>query len=67
MERQTWTTCQGHDGSGLGENMAVVAEGDLNGCTEAFYRSALKQALRANYVKFHIDKTSESPICRMCG
>ena len=27
MERQTWTTCQGHDGSGLGENMAVVAEG----------------------------------------
>ena len=38
MERQTnaWTTRQGHDGSGLGEKMAVVAEGGPQGMYEAF-------------------------------
>ena len=29
--------------------------------------SAQEQALRTNYSKFHIDKTSESPLCRLCG
>ena len=28
---------------------------------------AQEQALRTNYSKFHIDKTSESPLCRLCG
>ena len=36
----------------------------LKGCTEAF--SAQEQALRTNYMKFHIDKTGESPLCRIC-
>ena len=35
-------------------------------CTEALICSAQEQALRTNYVKFHIDKTGESPLCRMC-
>ena len=26
-----------------------------------------KQALRTNYIKFHIDKNAESPLCRVCG
>ena len=44
-----------------------VAKGDMKGCTEALICSAQEQALRTNYTKFYIDKSSESPICRMCG
>ena len=42
MERQAnaWATCQRHDGSGLGENMAVVAEGG----PQRMYRSFLSAA-----------------------
>jgi len=29
--------------------------------------AAQEQALRTNYVKHEIDKTSECPLCRMCG
>ena len=42
-------------------------KGDLKGCTEALICSAQEQALRTNYVKFHIDKSIDSPLCRMCG
>ena len=42
-------------------------KGDLKGCTEALICSAQEQALRTNYTKFHIDKTADSPLCRMCG
>ena len=38
----------------------------LKGYTKALICSAQEQALRTNYIKFHIDKTSGSPICRMC-
>ena len=44
-----------------------LVKGDLKGCTEALICSAQEQALRTNYVKFHIDKTSDSRLCRMCG
>ena len=42
-------------------------KGGLKGCTEALICSAQEQAVRTNYVKFHIDKTIDSPLCRMCG
>ena len=29
--------------------------------------AANEQVIRTNYVKHHIDKTSESPLCRLCG
>ena len=29
--------------------------------------AAQEQAIRTKYVKHHIDKTSESPLCRLCG
>ena len=29
--------------------------------------STQEQALRAKYMRFHIDYTAESPLCRMCG
>ena len=34
---------------------------------EALICSAQEQALRTNYIKFHIDKNVESPMCGMCG
>ena len=39
--------------------MQVAKENNLRGCTEALICSAQEQALRTNYVKFHIDKTGE--------
>ena len=35
--------------------------------TEALICAARDQALRTNYVKHDIDKTLESPLCRLCG
>ena len=32
VRKNVWAVCQGHDGSGLGENMAVVAEKDPGKC-----------------------------------
>ena len=44
-----------------------MQKGDLKGCTEALICTAQEQALSTNYIKFHIDKNVESPMCRMCG
>ena len=35
--------------------------------TEALLCAAQEQAIRRNFVKSHIVKTSESPLCRLCG
>ena len=43
-----------------------LRKNNLKGCTEALICSAQEQALRTSYVKIHIDKTGESPLCRMC-
>ena len=40
---------------------------DLKSSTEALIFAAQEQAIRTKYVKFHIDKTIDSPACRMCG
>ena len=29
--------------------------------------AAQEQAVRTNYIQYHIDKTSDSPTCRLCG
>ena len=39
----------------------------MKGQTEVFICAAREQALRTNYVKHHIDRTAESPLCRLCG
>ena len=44
-----------------------LQKSDLKRCTEALICSAQDQALRTNYIKFHIDRTSASPLCRMCS
>ena len=43
-----------------------LRKSNLKGCTEALICSAQEQAPRTNYVKFHIDKTGESPLYRKC-
>ena len=35
--------------------------------TEALIFAAQEQALRTNYVTFNIDKSVDSPLCRMCN
>ena len=40
---------------------------DLKAETAALICAAKEHALRTNYIKFNIDKTVESPLCRMCG
>ena len=40
---------------------------DLKIGTGALIFAAQEQALRTNYVKFNIDKSVDSPLCRLCG
>ena len=40
---------------------------DLKVATEALIFAAQEQALRTNYVKFNIDKSVDSLLCRMCN
>ena len=44
-----------------------LVQSDLKVQTEATICAAQEQALRTNYIKNKIDKTSENPLCRMCG
>jgi hypothetical protein len=44
-----------------------LKKGDLKPETEVLLCAAQEQALRTNYVKFHIDRNVESPLCRLCG
>ena len=44
-----------------------LSRGDLKFGTESLLCAAQEQAIRTNYMKYHIDKTSESLLCRMCG
>ena len=43
-----------------------LRKADLKVETEAMLCAAQKQAIRTNYVKHKIDKTVQSPLCRMC-
>ena len=45
----------------------LLSRGDLKVGTEAFFCAAQEQAIRTNYIKYHIDKTSDSPMRRLCG
>ena len=40
---------------------------DLKIGTEVLLCAAEEQAIRPNYAKHHIDKTSESYLCRLCA
>lgn len=44
-----------------------LSKGDLKVGTEALLCAAQEQAIRTNYVKHKIDRSVESPLCRLCG
>ena len=44
-----------------------LVQSDLKVQTEATICAAQEQAVRANYTKNEINKTSENPLCRICG
>ena len=44
-----------------------LSRGDLKFGTESLLCAAQEQAIRTNYMKYHIDKTSESSLCRLFG
>ena len=41
--------------------------GNLKVETEDLICAAKDQALRTDSVKYHVDKSTESPLCRLCG
>ena len=43
-----------------------LSKSDLKSTTEALICAAQEQAIRTNYTKYAIDKTTDSPACRMC-
>ena len=44
-----------------------MRKSDLKECTEALICGTQEQSMGTNYIKYNIDKTAESPLCRMCG
>ena len=44
-----------------------LSRGDLKVGAKTLLCAAQEQAISTNYMKYHIDKTSESPLCRLCG
>ena len=44
-----------------------LSKSDLEIGTEALLCAAQEQTIGTNYVKHHFDKTSESPLYRLCG
>ena len=54
------------EGTDLVRSWEWMTNADLKPETEALITAAQDQALRTSYVKFHIDRTAETPLCRMC-
>ena len=44
-----------------------LVRSDLKVDIDILLCAAQEQAIRTNYVKHHIDRSIESPLCRMCG
>ena len=49
------------------ETWCWLRKADLKVETEAMLCAVQEQAIRTNYAKQKIDKTAQSPLCRMCG
>ena len=47
--------------------LEMARKGDLKIQTESLLCAAQEQPLRTNYLKFHIDKTANSPLCSNKG
>ena len=55
------------EGIGKEKSRLWLREYDVKIPSEALICSAQEQAIKTNYVKYHIDKSVDSPSCRMCG
>ena len=68
-EKDVWTDHKGNAGeSRQRQNMELVSQkSDLKVETEALLCTAQERAIRTNYVKYHSDKSTDDPLCRMCG
>ena len=55
------------DGTDKEKSWLWLRKCDLKIPSKALIRSAQEQAIRTNYVKYHIDKSVDSHSCRMCG
>ena len=56
-----------HESAGKEKSWFWMRKCNLKLPTEARICSAQEQERRTNYVKYHIDKSFNSPFCRMCG
>ena len=66
-EKKAWTICQRQGEQGYRQHMEMDEKRDLKGCTKVLICSAQEESKRTNYIKYNIDKTAESPLCRICG
>ena len=55
------------DGKDRIQSWNWLSGSDLKGCKKALIASAQEQAIRSTNTKFYRDKTSDSPMCKMCG
>ena len=44
-----------------------MRKSDLKGCTKALICIAQEQSIQTNYIKYNIDKSAESSLCRICS
>ena len=47
--------------------MSIVIQKWFEDRNETFLCATQEQAIKTNYIKHHIDKTNENPLCRLCG
>ena len=53
---------RGKEGIDWDRTWQWIAKGEVKGCTEALISRAQEQALKTNFMRFHIDLTAESHV-----
>ena len=64
MHGKFWKTTEKFDKE---KTWQWLSRGDLKVGTEVLLCAGQEQAIRINYVKYHIDNISDSSMCRLCG
>jgi len=65
--KQQWSDKWMHESTYKEKTCGWAARSNLKITTKALIFAVQEQAIRTNYLKFHIDKSTDSPSCRMCG
>ena len=55
------------EGTDDGHSQEWLKRSEIKRETETLMCAALEQALRVNTIKYSIDKTSDTPLCRPCN